>query len=144
MTITRLDPLPGYLDQHSTRSVGISQMVIAGDLVYWSGVVAAHGDLDEAVIAGVGDQSGQMSAILDELSRQLEDAGSSRHHIVSLTMYTTDVAGLAPLLPTVFAPWVGDHRPAVTVVGVAALAYPELMLEIQGVAVVDPGKRRTA
>ena len=144
MTITRLDPLPGYLDQHSTRSVGISQMVIAGDLVYWSGVVAAHGDLDEADICPDWSPTPAMTAILDELSRQLDDAGSSRHHIVSLTMYTTDVAGLAPLLPTVFAPWVGDHRPAVTVVGVAALAYPELMLEIQGVAVVDPGKRGTA
>ena len=32
--------------------------------------------------------------------------------------------------------WAGDHRPTVTAIGVAALAYPEVFLEIEGTALV--------
>ena len=43
---------------------------------------------------------------------------------------------LGSALRGVFAPWAGDHRPTVTAIGVAALAYPEVFLEIEGTALV--------
>ena len=129
MTIDRSNPDIGYLDPARLESLGVSQVVVAGGQVHWSGIVSTTGD----------DVQSQLTFILRTLDACLASAGTDRTRIVMLTMFTTDMDGLSSALTSVYAPWVGEHRPAVTCIGVDRLAYPELALELQGMALIkDP------
>ena len=48
-------------------------------------------------------------------------------------MYTTDLPALGACLDD-FGAWVGEHRPAVTAIGVAQLAFAQTQLEVAGCA----------
>ncbi len=82
-----------------------------------------------------GDFRAQMHRALDNLERVLAEAGLELGSVVRLNYYTTDVdaflahAGeLAERLRT------AGCRPASTLLGVARLASPELMIEIEATA----------
>ncbi len=124
MRIHRSNPDIGYLDPERLASLGVSQVVVAGGQVHWSGIVSTSGS----------DVESQLTSILRTLDACLESAGTDRTRVVMLTMFTTDMDGLSSALKSVYAPWAGDHRPALTCIGVARLAHPELALELQGMA----------
>jgi enamine deaminase RidA (YjgF/YER057c/UK114 family) len=126
MRIDRSNPDIGYLDPERLSELGVSQVVVAGDQVHWSGIVSTSGD----------DVESQLTLILATLDACLKSAGTDRTRVVMLTMFTTDMDGLSVALKTVYAPWAGEHRPALTCIGVARLAYPQLSLEVQGMALL--------
>ena len=73
---------------------------------------------------------------LDNLEAVLHDAGMGLGNLVRLNFYTTDVDAYIASASTM------RHRlaaagatPPSTLLGVARLAYPELMVEIEGTAV---------
>lgn len=84
-----------------------------------------------------GDLPRQLHLALDNLKKVLEAADAGMRHVVRLNYYTTDVQGL-------FGAWgtlverlsLAECQPASTVLGVQALAYPELLVEIEATAVV--------
>ncbi len=55
---------------------------------------------------------------------------------VTTPVYSTAIDDLSAALARVYAPWVGEHRPALTSIGVARLSLPQALLEVQGCAVV--------
>ena len=83
-----------------------------------------------------GDMAAQISLALDNLEAVLSDAGMSLANVVRLNFYTTDVDEL----PRQHG---GRHArtgaagvaPAGTLLGVARLAFPELMIEMEATAV---------
>ncbi len=83
-----------------------------------------------------GDMAAQLSLALDNLEAVLHDAGMGLGNLVRLNFYTTDVdaylASSAVLGQRLGAAGV---MPAGTLLGVARLAFPELMVEIEGTAV---------
>jgi enamine deaminase RidA (YjgF/YER057c/UK114 family) len=83
-----------------------------------------------------GDVRAQLAQALDNLETVLAKAGLALSDVVRLNYYTTDVDGL-------FAAWevvssrlsAAGCRPASTLLGVARLAFPELLVEIEATAV---------
>ncbi len=113
--------------------VYISQGFTVGDLIFISGQAAVA---DDGSIVGVGDFMAQARHSVGKLERILQTAGSSLDQVVKVTIFVTDMSyfpQVVELRQEVFtAPY-----PADTLCEVSALAYPELMFEIEAVALVD-------
>ena len=104
-------------------------------LVQISGQVAIGKDMN---FIGVGDFPAQVAAALENLGLALEAAGAVRTDVSStrclMVNYTQEY--MEPLVAEL-TKFFGDHRPASTWIGVQALAMPELMIEIEALAVLD-------
>jgi enamine deaminase RidA (YjgF/YER057c/UK114 family) len=83
-----------------------------------------------------GDMAAQVSLALDNLERVLEHAGMGLGNLVRLNIYTTDVDSLFQHYGLLAARTAAAQvSPPGTLLGVARLAYPELMVELEGTAV---------
>lgn len=109
----------------------LSQGFRVGELVIVSGQAAIdeHGDL-----VGVGDFDAQAEQVFRNLQRVLEAGGSSLDRIVKVTIFLTDMANF-PKIVELRGRWFTEPYPADTIVEVAALALPELEIEIEAIAV---------
>ncbi len=83
-----------------------------------------------------GDIRAQLAQALDNLETVLQEAGSELSNVVRLNLYTTDVDGLLAAYD-VFTGRLAKAgcRPTSTLLGVARLAFPELLVEIEATAV---------
>ena len=81
-----------------------------------------------------GDMAGQAGKALDNLEAVLKDAGMDLSNVVRLTIYTTDIDAAMASYGAV-APRLAPIRAAQTLIGVARLAFPPLMIEIEATAV---------
>ena len=82
-----------------------------------------------------GDMRMQVAQSLDNLETVLRDAGMKLGDVVRLNWYTTDVdcfLGAADVLTGRLD--AADCRPASTLLGVARLAFPELLVEFEATA----------
>ncbi|MBL0965862.1 RidA family protein [Blastomonas sp. UPD001] len=120
ITITP-DPLAPY---------AISPGWKAGGLLFLSGQAA----IDPAgQIVGAGDFAAQLEATFANIDRVLAAGGSDRSRIIKVTIYLTDMGNFPAIVEArrryFTPPW-----PADTIVEVRALALPELMVEIDVIA----------
>lgn len=106
----------------------------SGRMVFAAGQVAL--DEDGAVI-GVGDPAAQTDATLENLQRVLNEGGATLGDVVRLTVFLTDMANL-PAVQEVRARYFPIDPPASSTIEISALVVPELMVEIDAIAVVDP------
>jgi enamine deaminase RidA (YjgF/YER057c/UK114 family) len=84
-----------------------------------------------------GDMAAQLSQALDNLETVLEQAGARLSDVVRLDYYVTDVEALAAAQESVSLRLAeANCRPASTLLVVAGLALPELMVELEATAVV--------
>ena len=115
------------------EAFNIAQAYRAGDLIFVSGQAAL--DL-EGNIVGEGDFSAQAEQAFENLQAVLAAAGCGLDKLIKVNIYVTDMSNfekLVALRERYFSPpW-----PADTLVEVSALALPELMVEIEGVALAD-------
>ncbi len=85
--------------------------------------------------AHVGDMRGQVTLALDNIEAVLAKAGYTLADVTRLNYYTTDVPALFGAFDIVRARLGGAGcQPASTLLGVAALAFPELLVEIEATA----------
>lgn len=116
-------------------ALGYSQVVVAtpGSMVFISGQVAVSGDGTPVPP----DLSDQLTVVLRNLAHALGAAGATPGDVVSLRMYVVDLDPdrIAALMAPVAAMF-GGQAPALTGVGVNALASPEFKIEIDAVAVI--------
>jgi len=105
-------------------------VVRAGNLIWVSGAVgvAADGTIPPGVVE-------QFDLALASIDACLREAGAGAEHVVKVNVYLTDVADRTLINPA-RQRYFGEHRPASTLVGVAALVMPELKVEIEAQAVV--------
>jgi enamine deaminase RidA (YjgF/YER057c/UK114 family) len=83
-----------------------------------------------------GDMAGQIALAADNLEAVLGAAGMTLANLVRLNFYTTDVdAYLANAMVIGARLGAAEVAPAGTLLGVARLAFPELLVEIEGTAV---------
>jgi 2-iminobutanoate/2-iminopropanoate deaminase len=100
--------------------------------VYIAGQIAFD---KEGKIVGAGDMAAQAEQVFKNLQAALEAAGAKFSDVVKMNTYVTDMSK-APAVREVRARYFGQTAPASTLVQVPALARPELMLEIEVIAVV--------
>jgi enamine deaminase RidA (YjgF/YER057c/UK114 family) len=83
-----------------------------------------------------GDMPAQISLAVDNLEAVLRGAGMSLANIVRLNIYTTDVDGfIATSAALGERTGAAGVAPPGTLLGVARLAFPELMVELEATAV---------
>lgn len=105
-----------------------------GDLVYLSGLPGVTPDGAEPV--SVDDFDAQAEQAFKNIEWVLSSAGSSLDQIIKVTIYLTDMGYYDKILE-LRERWFTPPYPADTIVEVSALAMPELMIEIDVIAMVD-------
>ena len=104
----------------------------AGRILICSGQTAIDADGN---LAHAGDITAQLRLSLDNLDTVLQRAGFSLADVVRMTIYTTDVDALLEAWPTLVGRLEeGNCRASQTLLGVARLAFPELLVEIEATA----------
>ena len=96
----------------------------------------AHERMEEGVPQHAGDTAAQLSLALDNLERVLEHAGMGLGDLVRPNIYTSDVDSLFQHHGVLAARTsAAQVAPPGTLLGVARLAHPELMIELEATAV---------
>jgi enamine deaminase RidA (YjgF/YER057c/UK114 family) len=81
-----------------------------------------------------GDMAAQIGQALTNLEAVLKSAGMTFTNIARLNIYTTEVDGFLGAYGSLLER-MGGNKPASTLLGVARLAFPQLMVEIEATAV---------
>lgn len=113
---------------HFSRAVE----TIGGRTIYLAG--QAPIDADGQPVA-VGDLGGQTARCLEKIAAILEAADASMDDVVQLTFYVTDISRFAEVQPVRDLHFHGPIFPAMSGVQVAALAHPDWLVEVDGIAV---------
>ena len=117
-----------------TKPTGYTHVVRAGEghTIYISGQIAF--DRDGRVV-GAGDFRAQTVQVFENLKAALAAAGATFDDVVKVTTFITDMKN-APILREVRAQYFGKNPPAGTLVQIAGLVVPELLIEVEAIAVV--------
>lgn len=113
--------------------VGYSRAVRVGRHVYVSGTAAVD---ETGAVVGRGDPARQMRRCLEIVAAALAALGAGIEHVVRTRIYVVDIAHWEAI-GRVHGEVFGSARPATTMVQVAALIQPELLVEVEAEAVVD-------
>lgn len=131
-SITRLNP------EALARPNGFSHVTIApaDRLVHISGQVAYD---SSGKVVGVADLATQTRQVMMNLGTALASAGSGFSQVVKLTFFVRDISVEAiATIRAVRSEFLDPAAlPASTMVGVAGLALPDLLLEVEAVAVIN-------
>ena len=83
-----------------------------------------------------GDMAAQVALAADNLEKVLEQAGMSLANVIRLNIYTTDVDAFIQNIGALASRnATAGVAPPGTLLGVARLAFPELMVELEATAV---------
>jgi enamine deaminase RidA (YjgF/YER057c/UK114 family) len=83
-----------------------------------------------------GDLAAQFGLAWSNIKDALAEAGMAPGNIVRLNMYTTDVPGFMAAAGELMPIMAGDGcKPVSTLLGVAALFHPDIMIELEATAV---------
>jgi enamine deaminase RidA (YjgF/YER057c/UK114 family) len=115
-----------------SRSYSPAVITEGGRTVWLAGHIAWE-DEDGRSLAG--DFDGQVRCVFRKLAATLKGADASLADIVTMTIFITDVSTNTRFVELRKEFFSDDAYPASTLVTVAALNRPELMVEIQAVAV---------
>jgi enamine deaminase RidA (YjgF/YER057c/UK114 family) len=108
-----------------------------GDTVFVSGTTSSDG---RGGVVAVGNPYGQAREILRRIEAALEEAGSGLRDVVQTRVYVTDVSRWEEV-GRAHGEVFGEVRPATTILGVGGLVSPQMLVEIEAVAVVPPASR---
>ena len=100
--------------------------------IYISGQIAFDKD---GTLVGAGDMKAQAEQVFKNLQAALQAAGAKFTDVVKMNSYITDMSKIQAVRD-VRARYFGEVTPASTFVQVAGLVRPDLLLEIEVVAVV--------
>jgi 2-iminobutanoate/2-iminopropanoate deaminase len=123
-----------YLKRETAQARAYSQAVITdgGRIVWLAGQTAGA---DGAGKSLTGDFDGQVREVFSRLAKTLEEAGGALRDMVTMTVFITDARfgdRFTQLRKEIF----GDDFPASALITVAGLARPEMLVEVQGIAVI--------
>lgn len=134
MSERRDSPIPGRLRVSSggpwEASAGYSRAIAVGDGCWVAGTTDAGPD---GTSLHPGDVAAQARAVLAIIERALGEAGFTLADVVRTRMFITDPADADALL-AVHGATFGEIRPAATMVTIAGLMHPSLLVEIEAEA----------
>jgi enamine deaminase RidA (YjgF/YER057c/UK114 family) len=117
------------------RTVGYSRAVRIGNVVEVAGTTAVD---ESGVVVGVDDPYRQAKYALEKIGRALGEAGAGFGDVIRTRIFVTDITRweeVGRAHGEVFS----EVRPASTLVQVASLVRPDLLVEIEATAVVREG-----
>lgn len=120
-------------DYQKSRSYSPAVITEGGRIVWLAGHLAAE---DENGRSLAGDFDGQVRCVFRKLDATLRDAGGTLADIVTMTVFIIDVSNNTRMVELRKEFFAEDTYPASTLVTVAALNRPELMVEISATAVI--------
>jgi enamine deaminase RidA (YjgF/YER057c/UK114 family) len=112
--------------------VGYSRAVRVGNHIMVSGSTATQSD---GTIAGIGDEYVQAKYALGVVLRALAEVGAGAEHVVRTRMYVTNIANWEAV-GRAHGEVFGAVRPATSMVQVAALIHPDMLVEIEADAIL--------
>lgn len=115
-------------------AVGYSRAVRAGNYVYVAGTTAAN---NEGIV--VGDAYQQTLAALHTIEEALLAVGASLNDVVRTRIYVTDI-GDWEAVGRAHGERFRIIKPAATMVEVSRLIAPEMRVEIEVEAIIDPAR----
>ncbi|HXP03485.1 MAG TPA: RidA family protein [Stellaceae bacterium] len=123
-----------HIKRERAQSRAYSQAVITegGRIVWLAGQVAIE-DANGKSLSG--DFDGQVREVFRRLSETLEEAGGKLGDMVTMTAFITDARfgdRFTELRTEIFR----DNFPASALITIRGLARPEMLVEVQGMAVV--------
>jgi 2-iminobutanoate/2-iminopropanoate deaminase len=123
-----------YVKREAAQARAYSQAVVTeGGRIVWLAGQTAGADAAGKTLAGNFD--GQVREVFSRLAKTLEEAGGVLNDMVTMTVFITDARfgdRFTQLRKEIF----GDNFPASALITVAGLARPEMLVEVQGIAVL--------
>ncbi len=116
------------------RAYSPAVKIAGGTTIYMAGHT---GYQDERGETYPGDFDGQVRVVFERMRKTLESAGGKLDDIVTMTVFITNMANGTRFTQLRKEFFHEGRYPASTLIGVKELARPEMMIEIQGIAVVD-------
>ena len=123
-----------FVKRDTAQARGYSQAVVTdgGRIVWLAGQVAAEDTSGRSLAA---DFDGQVREVFARLGRTLEEVGGKLADMVTMTVFITD-ARLGDRFTQLRREIFRDNFPASALITVAGLARPEMLVEVQGIAVL--------
>lgn len=112
-----------------------SNCLVVGEQVFIAGQVSRDA---EGRIAGPGDMYEQARICFDKIAHLMEAAGGKMGDVVKLNIYVTDMSRNAEVWRARAERFSGDF-PTSTLVQVAALGTPEILVEIEAIGFIGAG-----
>ncbi|MBT2600052.1 MULTISPECIES: RidA family protein [unclassified Oceanobacillus] len=119
---------------HDLWDHGISQGYNVNGTIYISGQFS-HNNNGEFI--GAGDIEEQTKQTLENLDRVLAEFGVTKSNLAYVEVYLTNAEEHGAQVIPMFKEYMGDHRPAGSLLGVTYLASAEQLVEISAVAHTD-------
>jgi 2-iminobutanoate/2-iminopropanoate deaminase len=126
---------------HSAWTQGIFSEAVTvkgvgnGKFVFLAGVGAEDENGPRGNIRHHGDLVAQCEYAFDKIKRVLAAHGASMNHVVKVVSYLTDMRNRVPYGQCLTRNFGTAPLPVHTLIGVAALAFPEMMLETDVTAI---------
>ncbi len=112
-----------------------SNCKVAGDFVYFAGFTAGP---RTGEVAGGDDMYAQSRIIFEKINHLMVAAGGKMNDIVKVTIFVTDITRREEVWRARAEHFTGDF-PCSTLVEVAALAVPGLLVEVEAVGILGAG-----
>lgn len=113
---------------HVAISTGRKTIMISGQVAYNA----------DGQVVGADDLATQVAQVYSNIQTALAACGASFSDLVKTTLYVRDMTPeKIKVIRDVRARFLAAEPPASTMVGIQALARPELMLEVDAVAVIE-------
>lgn len=111
--------------------VGYSRAVKTGNLIFVSGTTATD---ERGEVTAVGDAYLQSVKIIQNIRNALLEAGATLEDVVRTRIFVTDISQWEEI-GRAHAEFFGEIRPATSMVEVQKLIHPDILVEIEAVAV---------
>jgi len=121
-------------ERQKERAYSPAVRISGGTTIYLAGYGAFQ---DEAGKSYAGDFDGQVRLSFERIRETLAKAGGTLDDIVTMTVFITDMANGTRFTQLRKEFFREGRFPASALIGIKELARPEMMVEIQAIAVID-------